>query len=175
MAGHSGGGHAQEKAAELLAIHIHPGPAQSGPLHPELKTLLTLWSRVRGDRIMPASDDLPARALQPWLGHLALLEPGPTGFGVRLGGGDLIARFGRETTGLTLAELPADIRKGLYATIDIVHARRAPVAAASSVRFEGRRTLYSDLLLPLSGGKFHSTLLLLGSYPVTVRPGGSMV
>jgi len=161
--------------AELLAIHIHPGTAQSGPLHPELKSLLALWSRMRGERIMPARDDLPLQILQPWLGHLALLEPGPASFGIRLGGSELVARFGRETTGLTLAELPADIRKGLYAMIDLVHARRVPVVAASSVRFEDRRTLYSDLLLPLSGGRFRSTLLLLGSYPITVRPGGSVV
>jgi hypothetical protein len=124
---------------------------------------------------MPAREDLTEQALQPWLGHLALLEPGPGSFRFRLSGGELLARFGRETAGLTLAELPADIRKGLYAAIDLVHARRVPVAAASSVRFEGERRLYSDLLLPLSGGQFQSTLLLLGSYPVTVRPGGSMV
>ena len=161
--------------AKLLAIHIHSGPAQSGPLHPDLKALLALWSRMRGERIMPARDDLPLEMLQPWLAHLALLEPGPTGFGIRLGGGELVGRFGRETTGLALAELPADIRKGLYALIDLVHARRVPVAAASSVGFEGRRTLYSDVLLPLSGGRFRSTLLLLGSYPITVRPGGSVV
>jgi hypothetical protein len=161
--------------AKLLAIHIHPGAAQSGPLHPELKALLALWSRMRGDRIMPTRDDLPLQLLQPWLGHLALLEPGPGGFGIRLGGGELVARFGCEITGLTLAELPADIRKGLYAMIDLVHARRVPVVAASSVRFETRRTLYSDLLLPLSGGRFRSTLMLLGSYPVIVRPGGSVV
>jgi hypothetical protein len=161
--------------AELLAIHIHTGAAESGPLHPDLKALLALWSRMRGERIMPARDDLPLAILQPWLGHLALLEPGPASFGIRLGGSELVARFGRETTGLTLAELPADIRKGLHAMIDLVHARRVPVVAESIVRFEGKRTLYSDLLLPLSGGRFRSTLLLLGSYPITVRPGGSVI
>jgi hypothetical protein len=167
----SGDEPAHEQPVQLLAFHIHPGPAQSGPLHPQLKTLLALWSQARGDRIMPAVDDLPERTLQPWRGHLALIEPGPGSLRFRQSGSDLIPRFGCDTTGLTLADLAADIRKGLHATIDIVHARRTPVAAASSVRFEGKRRLYSDLLLPLSGGRFRSTLLLLGSYPVTARPG----
>jgi hypothetical protein len=161
MPRHTGGA-----PAELLAIHIHQGPALSGPLHPRLKALLALWMQNCNGRVMPAREDLPEQALQPWLDHLALFEPGPGGFRFCLSGGELVVRFGRETTGISLAELPADIRKGLNATIEIAHARRVPVAAASSVRFDGKRTLYSDLLLPLSGGRFHSTLFLLGSYPM---------
>jgi hypothetical protein len=157
------------KPAELLAIHIHPGPARSGPLHLRLKELLALWSQRCGGRIMPMIEDLPETDLQPWHAHLALLEPAPGGFRFRFSGGELVARLGRETAGLPLAELAADIRKGLCATIDLVHARRTPIAAASSVRFEGQRRLYSDLLLPLSGGRFKSTLYLLGSYPVGER------
>lgn len=157
--------------AELLALHIHRGPP--GPLHPKLKALLVCWREKSRDRAMPAREDLPLQVLKPWIGHLALLEPEPHGFRIRLGGTELIPRFGRETTGLSVARLAPDIRKGLCATIDMAIARRAPVISAISIRFEGRRTLYSELLLPLSRGP-RSTMLLLGCYPVTVRDGMPM-
>ncbi|HXL98403.1 MAG TPA: PAS domain-containing protein [Rhizomicrobium sp.] len=150
---------------ELLALHIHRGP--DGPLHPRLKALLACWNEKRGQRRMPARAELPLQVLKPWLGHLALLEPEQGGFRVRLGGTELSPRFGRETTGLELGALAPGIRKGLRATIDLAYVSRAPVISALSIRREGRKTLYSELLLPLAGDG--AMMFLLGCYPVTAR------
>ncbi|HEY2070811.1 MAG TPA: PAS domain-containing protein [Rhizomicrobium sp.] len=160
-----------EPLPELLAVHFHTGPIAAAPLHPNLKTLLAFWSaKCRGER-PPARADLPVYELKPWLGHLAILEPAPGTFRFRLGGTDLIPRFGRETTGLTLADIPPALRKPLAAMLDIASSRQAPLAAATAIRHRGRRTLWSELMLPLAAGRAGPALLLLAAYPMEVGPG----
>ncbi len=157
---------AGQSGAELLGSHFHAGPLTAAPLHPTLKKLLAFWNEKRGKRAMPARGELPVYEFKPWFGYLAILEPAPATFRFRLGGTELIGRFGREVTGLTLADLPVDQRKALHAMIDLVTAKQAPLAAATSMRIAGQRTLWSELMLPLSGDRTGSTLLLLGSYPM---------
>jgi hypothetical protein len=156
--------------AELLAIHLHPGPARTAPLHPQLKKLLALWSEKCGARATPSRADFPTLDMRPWLDHVALLEPAIGGLRFRIGGAALTSRFGRAVAGVALAGLAPDLRKGLYAMLDLAAAKQAPVAAACSIRFEGRRTLYSELLLPLAASRGAPAALLLGCYPVTAVP-----
>jgi hypothetical protein len=159
---------ASPAAPELLGVHFHSGPIDTAPLHPTLKKLLAFWSGKCGDRAMPARDDLPVRELKPWLGHLAIIESAPGTFRFRLCGTDLIARFGREMTGLTLAQIAPDSQKALAAMLDLAIAKQAPVVAAITLRYEGRRTLWSELMLPLAGAP---APFLFSSYPVQVGPG----
>jgi hypothetical protein len=151
---------------DLLAVHYHTGSLAAAPLHPNLKALLKFWAAKRGDRAMPRRTDLPVYDLKPWFGYLAILEPVPGTFRFRLGGTELIGRFGREVTGLTLAGIAPDLRKALTGQLDLATAKQAPVAAATVLRFEGRRTLWSELALPLAGGRAGPAVMLLGSYPM---------
>ena len=156
---------------QLLGVHFHTGAA--APLHPQLKTLLTFWSAKRGSRPVPARADLPVYELKPWFGQVALLESALGTFRFRLSGVGLIPRLGCDATGLTLADLAPDLRKPLMALLDLASSRAEPAASATVLRFEGRRMLWSDLMLPLAGGRSTRPLLIFGSYPVDPADGPS--
>jgi hypothetical protein len=152
---------------QLLAVHFHTGSLPAAPLHPKLKALLAFWAEKRGASALPARADLPVHVLTPWTGNLAILEPVTGTFRFRLGGAALLSRFGRETTGYTLDDLAPDLRKALSGLLDLATAKQAPVAAATVLSTEGRRMLWSELMLPLAGRR---PLLLLGSYPIHPVP-----
>jgi hypothetical protein len=151
---------------QLLAIHFHTGTLDAAPLHPQLKALLAFWSGRRGARALPSRNDVPVYALKPWAEHIAILEPAPGTFRFRLGGANLLPRLGCETTGRTLDDLAPALRKALAALLDLAAARQAPVAAATVLRSGNRRILWSELMLPLAGGRAGPPLFLLGSYPI---------
>jgi hypothetical protein len=155
---------------QLLAVHFHTGTLAAAPLHPKLKSLLAFWTARRGTRAVPMRADMPVYELTPWAEHIAILEPGPATFRFRLGGAKLSARFGRETTGHTLDDLTPELRKTLSAFLDLATAKQAPVAAATLLRHEGRRALWSELMLPLAGGRTGPPVLLLGAYPIKPVP-----
>lgn len=77
------------------------------PAHFGARLLFKHWSEKQEKGGMIVGRDLPSRALGPTLRHLALYEPiaGGSDFYVRLAGGALLRRFGRDITGCTLSEL----------------------------------------------------------------------
>ncbi|MGH6872165.1 MAG: PAS domain-containing protein [Rhizomicrobium sp.] len=176
--GDSGDGHESETGTggappappQVLGVHFHLGAPGSAPLHPALKTLLRFWDDRRGSRPMPGRSAVPVYALKPWLDHLAIFEPVPGTLRFRLAGAGLVPRFGRSMNGQTLADLDAALRKPLVALCDLAVARTGPVAAATVLRFEGKRELWSELMLPLSGWGARPMLLLLGCYPIDPAP-----
>jgi hypothetical protein len=61
----------------------------------KLKSLLDLCNEKRGERAMPARQDLTVSTLKPWLGNLALIElKNANGPSFRLCGTNLHSRFG---------------------------------------------------------------------------------
>ncbi|HEY1630394.1 MAG TPA: hypothetical protein VGF56_03725 [Rhizomicrobium sp.] len=150
---------------QLLGSHFHRGTLVAAPLHPKLKALLTLWQEKRGQR-----DELPVYALKDWAAHLALLEPMLGNFRFRLGGAALVERFGVETVGRTLDVLAPDLRKALLGLLDLAASKQRPVAASTVLRSGGKRVLWSELMLPLAGGRAGPPLLLLGAYPIRLVP-----
>lgn len=116
---------------------------------------------------MPWRDALPTPELRPWIGHLALIEvAGEQDFHVRLSGTHLIRRFGREATGLEVAELADDIKRQLRAVLKATMKGVAPVVAMSAVPL-GRQTFwYCDVALPLAGPTGKLGTVLFCSYPV---------
>ncbi|HTQ14048.1 MAG TPA: PAS domain-containing protein [Rhizomicrobium sp.] len=155
---------------QLLGYHIHAGSPARAPLHPRLKDLLALWSARRLARPMPSREDLPARALKPWEGYFALLAPEPGALRFRLMGAQLVPRLGKAMSGRTLAELDEALRRPLLALADLAVARQAPAAGATALRTDGLRTLWSDLMLPLSVRRAQPPLFIFASYPVLPRP-----
>jgi hypothetical protein len=151
-----------------MSINPHePGP---GTLPAPLRALHRLWaSRLSGARL-PKRADFPLQSLKPWIGHLALLEAAEGGYRFRLCGTELIPRFTREATGLTLDALAPEICGGLTAALQSARDSKGAVVASARIEFEARCTEYCDLVLPLYGGQ-DVTELLFGSYAVRqVRP-----
>ncbi len=58
------------------------------------------------------------------------------------------------------------------ALLDLASSRTEPAASATVLRYEERRMLWSDLMLPLAGGRGAPPLLIFGSYPIdpALRP-----
>jgi hypothetical protein len=126
------------------------------------------WRSRRDGHAIPAYGDLPVRELKPWLGHLALIDPMKNGdFRIRLGGTELIPRFGRESTGLTIRELDRSIREGLLSVLRRACVKKQPVITALTTRFQGRRTLHSEVVLPFRTADMHVGMLVLGSYSIS--------
>lgn len=146
---------------------IHRLGAQTRALPPRLETLLSYWLQKCGNRAMPARDDLPTNELKPWMGQLALIEfASDNDFRVRLCGTNLIRRFGREATGVSVAELAFDIALQLKAIMRATAKAAAPVVAVSHIEL-GRSTVsYCEAALPLAGAGGRLATVLLGSYPI---------
>ncbi len=136
------------------------------PLPPELQSLLALWFVRRGGDGVPDWRALPLRDLEPWFDHIARIEPFGYGdlrfFNFRLCGARLVARFGRDVSGLALNDLDAPIRNGLRATLERACGTKQPAFAEASAPSE---LPYCDLALPLCDDG-HIILLLLASYPL---------
>jgi hypothetical protein len=145
---------------------IHRLGAQLVALPPHLEALVAYWLQKCAGRPMPARDELPERELRPWFGNLALIETGEDERSrIRLCGTNLIRRFGREATGVFVADLAFDIAGQLRAIIKAMGKSPVPVVSISRVRLGHGLSTYSEVALPLSGRPGTSTVLL-GSYSI---------
>jgi hypothetical protein len=134
-------------------------------LPPRLEALLSYWLMKCAGRPMPSRDELPIHELRPWLSQLALIEVSGDQR-VRLCGTNLIRRFGREATGLSVGELAPDIADQLRAILKAASKSIAPILAVSRIRL-GRETItHSEVSLPLADGGGRLSIVLFGSYQV---------
>ena len=135
-------------------------------LHPRLESLLAYWFVKRDKRRMPRRRDLPVGDWEPWHRNLALFEVMQYGslriFECRLSGSDLVGRFGREASGLSIDDLAGSVRTEQRANLERACATAAPVI----VRAATANAIHSELILPLCDRGSAVTALLLGSYPL---------
>lgn len=133
---------------------------------PQLETLTGFWLALCANGLLPWREDFSPRALKPWLGNLALLEPvGLGGFRFRLCGTYLGRRFGSDTTGKQIADLPIPLRAGLLDRLARAEALQAPILARVKVGAGDEEIEFCELILPLSGRATPARLLLLAAYP----------
>jgi len=146
---------------------IHRLGAQARALPAPLQSLVSYWLQKCGGRPMPWREDLPVQELRPWIGHLALIEiVGDQDYRFRVSGTNLIRRFGREATGLEVAELADDIKRHLRAILRATVRGVAPIVAVSAVPL-GRQTFWHcDVALPLAGLTGKLSTVLFASYPL---------
>lgn len=131
-----------------------------------LGSLLETWNKARGQRAMPQWSGFDARALRPWLGHLALVEClGSDELRFRLCGTNLHARLGGEFTRCSLAALDPEIGAPLCLQLAQVLQSRAPIWAHFDRAVAGKRVHFLDLYLPLSDDAASVSLVLFASYP----------
>jgi hypothetical protein len=135
-------------------------------LHPRLESLLAYWFVKCDGRRMPRRRDLPVEEWEPWHRNLALFEVMQYGslriFECRLSGSDLVGRFGREASGLSIDDLAGGVRTEVRANLERACATAAPVIVRAATGY----TIHSELILPLCDRGFAVTALLLGSYPL---------
>lgn len=140
--------------------------ARPRSLPPQLETLAGFWLSMGQGALLPWREDFTPRALKPWLGNLALLEPLPAaGFRFRLCGTRLLPRFGFDTTGQLVADLPAAVGLDLGDRLDRAAALQAPVIGRLQVRSNLETVDFFELVLPLWCRETAARLFLLGAYP----------
>ena len=132
----------------------------------QLATLAGFWLTLSANGLLPWREDFTPRALKPWLGNLALLEPvAEAGYRFRLCGSYLSQRFGSDATGKQLADLPIPLQADLRDRLGRARALQAPVLACVRVHHGDETVEFCDLILPLSSREAPAYLLLLASYP----------
>jgi hypothetical protein len=132
----------------------------------QLETLAGFWLALRANGLLPWREDFTPRALKPWLGNLALLEPvAETDFRFRLSGTYLSQRFGSDATGKRLTDLSIPLQADLRDRLNRAMALHAPVLARVQVLAGNETVEFCDLILPLSSHNVPARLLLLAAYP----------
>lgn len=133
----------------------------------QLETLAGFWLALGAIGLLHWREDFTPRALKPWLGNLALLEPVVAGgFCFRLCGSYLGRRFGCDATGKQITDLPVLLRADLRDRLDRATALQAPILARVHIHAGDESIEYCDLILPLSSRETSTRLLLLASYPL---------
>lgn len=116
--------------------------------------MLTYWTRIRGERPLPAWADLDEAELDSCFDDLSILDVLPHNgthlFRIHDHGKNVGAMFAGECAGKLLAEtLPDATRAATLETYEYVTAARMPVFTVSEVNdAQGRVVLYERLLLP---------------------------
>jgi hypothetical protein len=143
---------------------------------PVLRPVLDYWDLKRGTRAMPARRDIDPAELKPYLPHLCLFEPLPSGeFLLRLMGSEITGRYGRNGTGKTLRDAAAEHALTLdivTRTLLAVSTHRRPVLASGTLASIGQEHVLSEaLLLPLSDDGSRVTMILSATRYSRATPG----
>jgi hypothetical protein len=142
--------------------NMAPGPAALPPI---LQELLGYYATKMVEGEAPIrGDDFSPTALRPWLGSVALISCDGEGYRCRLMGTKLMARFGRELTGLAFDSIEASVLGDLRDRVSRCVALETPVIAQAASADE--RLHFIELLLPLRGQNGTIDTVLLGSYPL---------
>lgn len=125
---------------------------------PVFQKLATYWRAKRGDRDLPLRSDVDPLELKPYLGSLNLIDclPELADFRYRLIGTNIVAAYGRDSTGKTVRDLYAVAEPEYCAfLLDVYRAvatRRTIARLTATLRPVHRDYRLADsLLLPLAG------------------------
>lgn len=136
---------------------------------PRLRRMLDYWQGLRRDGALPARGDIDPLDF-PWmLGSVSLVEVhegdnGSRRYRVRLVGTRTTERFGYETGGRWLDELPEpDYAAHITAMFDEVVRRACPMVERPDMMIDGRIYNYEVLRLPLANDGIHPDMLLLAA------------
>jgi hypothetical protein len=120
--------------------------------HPELDAVQALWTRKRGDRLLPQRTDFDLATMSRWASHLSIATVMPKGqFQFRLFGTELARVYGQDLTGRFLDDLtPKDLWSVIVLHYQEVVSTLRPLFAPISVANGRWYTEVSRLLLPLA-------------------------
>ena len=127
--------------------------------NPRFQDLVSYWQSKRGARALPLRQEIDPLELRLHLGSLVIIEclPGLADFRYRLIGTNVVAAYGRDSTGKTVRELyavgDAEYCDFLVATYREVATRRVTARITANLRPVNKNFRQADsLLLPLDGG-----------------------
>lgn len=134
-----------------LAFAVDP----AGLTQPVLKAVLDYWEKKRAQRRLPSRADIDPQDLKPYLRHLFLIEVlGGGEFRYRLLGSEITERYGRNSTGKTVAEIYAGLpalRDWLAGMLLAVTRTARPVLAWGPLSAVNQQHILSESLhLPLA-------------------------
>lgn len=127
------------------------------PKSERLRTVLTLWNKRKGDRLMPTRADLPPTDFDPKdLPYLVLLDVSNQGqdFTYRLVGTGVVGFVGREFTGLSISAYQRlHEEPEMVDTYAIAAKENRPTLYDGTLkRFDKEFVVYERLALPLQCG-----------------------
>jgi PAS domain S-box-containing protein len=138
-----------------MPLQEHPSPPAPQHLtsHPELDCLRELWTKIRGERVLPRRGEFDLGLVKRWASHLSVATVTFDGrFQFRLFGTELTRLYGRDLTGANLADLtPKDLWSGVILHYREVVRTRQPLFAPISISNGRWYNEVSRLLLPLAG------------------------
>jgi hypothetical protein len=137
------------------------------PAHPLLRLLCDYWDGKRGERQMPARDDIDPIDFAFALGNIILVDvlPDPMRFRIRLHGTHLANRAGYELTGKMLDELPiTDFRQLATQSFTTTATSGRPFHSRRDRVLDGHQRAYETVILPLSDDDRTVNMLLIGLY-----------
>ena len=133
-----------------------------------LRRLVAHWSRIRGQRRMPARADFDPLHVRFALGYLSLIEVhrDPLRFFFRLDGTKQVELFGVDCTQRFLDEaMPPDHVTLATASYSHVVQRREPSYLRRQIAFHERLIEYEAVILPFSSDDERVDLLMTGIVP----------
>jgi hypothetical protein len=155
-----------------------PLPVRPDLTDPRLCELYGYWEGKRAGRAMPTRGDIDPLEMRPWLGNLLLIDvTAAGGFVYRLYGTGFVNSFGRDMTGRSVDELPAEQQERVRADYQAVCASHQPRARLYTASFEvqtrgapprqqSQVVTWERLVLPLCDGEARVAMLLVGAYPL---------
>lgn len=151
-----------------------------------LGALFAYWDSKRDGKPMPRRSDIDPVEMRQWLGNLLLIDVTAEGrFVYRLYGTRFVDNFGRDMTGRSVDDLPAEQQERVRGDYEAVCASRQPRARLYTASFdvpqrgplkrpEPQVVTWERLVMPLSDGAERVEMLLVAAYPLPdLRPSSS--
>ncbi len=142
-------GNSDSSASDFEEIRMRiDAPTQYGA-----RLLVDHWRARDEGRDFVVGRDVPARALAPVLRNLALYEPvdGASNFRIRLAGAAFMRRFGRDVTGMSLADVynPANFTVQRNNLVEVMGSKESYIWDVNIVRDERLFLRYEAVRLPV--------------------------
>lgn len=146
---------ASDRAKTLHGLTYIVDPPVPGLDAKVLRPVFDYWEQKRAGRNMPGRADIDPLELKPYLRHLVLIEVlGQGEFRFRLVGSEITERYGRNSTGKTVAEIYAgmpQLRDWLTGMLLAVTRMARPVLAWGPLSAINQQHILSESLhLPLA-------------------------
>jgi hypothetical protein len=142
------------------------GSKQAIEADPILRTLWSYWTERRGQRSMPAREDIDPVDIPSILPHLQLVEPVDGRFRFRLAGTAIVTAYGAEMTGKYVDDVfPGERGEFAIRSLQLVQDTGRPLFASNKyTTSQDAHVIATRIMLPLwTGGVIPVGMTLMGT------------
>lgn len=134
--------------------------------HVDLQALYRYWDAKRAGRRLPSRRDMDVLEMQPWLGHLVLLDiiDGGRDFLVRIHGTVAASRAGEDLTKRPLSSSSHPVARNAMLEYRQVAEEGRPLLSKSRIVRDGQPESVRKLTLPLSDSGDRPDRIIAGIY-----------